>query len=185
MYRYALSFSFLAGYKIYIFLGHYSIDCILAYYVTTRYDVFSYYPLTKCIFVRQPIFLEQYLHTHTHSLNTASYFWPLILLSRYSPVIQDRIALLKVTVFVSATAYTHTQLRPTAVLRIRIQGSGAFLTPGSGIWNRFFPEPGHWIMDPGIPKHIFESLMTIFWVKISLLFCKLAQCFFFLHQFKN
>ncbi len=37
-----------------------------------------------------------------------------------------------------------------AVLRIRIRdpGSGAFLTPGSGIWNRFFPDPGSRIPDP-------------------------------------
>ncbi len=37
-------------------------------------------------------------------------------------------------------------------------GSGAFLTPGSGIRNRFFP-------DPGSQTHMFESLVTIFWVK--------------------
>jgi hypothetical protein len=34
-------------------------------------------------------------------------------------------------------------------------GSGAFLTPGSGIRNRFFP-------DPGSQTHTFESLVTIF-----------------------
>jgi hypothetical protein len=34
-------------------------------------------------------------------------------------------------------------------------GSGAFLTPGSGIRNRFFP-------DPGSQTHIFERLVTIF-----------------------
>ncbi len=38
-------------------------------------------------------------------------------------------------------------------------GSGAFLTPRSGIRNRFFP-------DPGSQTYIFESLMTILWVKI-------------------
>ncbi len=37
-------------------------------------------------------------------------------------------------------------------------GSGAFLTPGSGIRNRFIP-------DPGSQTDIFESLVTIFWVK--------------------
>ncbi len=38
----------------------------------------------------------------------------------------------------------------TAVLRIRIRdlGSGAFLTPGSGIRNRFFPDPGSRIPNP-------------------------------------
>jgi hypothetical protein len=34
-------------------------------------------------------------------------------------------------------------------------GSGAFLTPGFGIRNRFFP-------DPGSQTHFFESLVTIF-----------------------
>ncbi len=34
------------------------------------------------------------------------------------------------------------------VLRIRDPGSGAFLTPGSGIRNRFFPDPGSRIPDP-------------------------------------
>jgi hypothetical protein len=41
-------------------------------------------------------------------------------------------------------------------------GSGAFLTPGSGIRDRFFP-------DPGFQIHIFESLVTIFWVKNSII----------------
>jgi hypothetical protein len=39
-------------------------------------------------------------------------------------------------------------------------GSGAFLTPGFGIRNRFFPDPGSQI-------HNFESLLTVFWVKSS------------------
>ncbi len=42
-------------------------------------------------------------------------------------------------------------------------GSGAFLTPGSGIRNRFFP-------DPGSQTHIFENLLTIFWVESSIIF---------------
>jgi hypothetical protein len=41
-------------------------------------------------------------------------------------------------------------------------GSGAFLTPGSGIRNRFYPDPGSRIPDPGSQAHIFESLVTIF-----------------------
>ncbi len=51
-----------------------------------------------------------------------------------------------------------------AVLRIRIRdpGSGAFLTPGSGIRDRFFP-------DPGSQTHIFESLVTIFLVKSPII----------------
>jgi hypothetical protein len=47
-------------------------------------------------------------------------------------------------------------------------GSGAFLTPGSGIRNRFFPDPGSRIPGPGSQTHIFESLVTIFWVKSSI-----------------
>jgi hypothetical protein len=41
-------------------------------------------------------------------------------------------------------------------------GSGAFLTPGSGIRNRFFP-------DPGSQDHIFKSFLTIFLVKSSII----------------
>ncbi len=36
-------------------------------------------------------------------------------------------------------------------------GSGAFLTPGSGIRNRFFPDPGSRIPDPGSQDHIFDN----------------------------
>jgi hypothetical protein len=39
-------------------------------------------------------------------------------------------------------------------------GYGAFLTPVSGIRNRFFPNPGS-------QTNTFESLVTIFWVKSS------------------
>jgi hypothetical protein len=41
-------------------------------------------------------------------------------------------------------------------------GYGAFLTP-----------------DPGSQTHIFESLVTIFWVKSSIILRKLAQIFVF------
>ncbi len=51
-------------------------------------------------------------------------------------------------------------------------GSGAFLTPGSGIRNRFFP-------DPGSQTHIFQGLVTIFWVKTSIILGKLGHIFFF------
>ncbi len=51
-------------------------------------------------------------------------------------------------------------------------GSGAFLTPGSGIRNRFFPDPGSRIPDLGSQTHIFESLVTIFWVKSSIILRK-------------
>ncbi len=56
-------------------------------------------------------------------------------------------------------------------------GSGAFLTPGSGIRNRFFP-------DPQIPNPFFESFVPIFWAKSSIILWKLFQ-FFFLQHFKN
>ncbi len=56
-------------------------------------------------------------------------------------------------------------------------GSGAFLTPdpGSGIRNRFFS--GSRISDPGSLTHIFEGLVTIFWVKTSLILGKCGQIF--------
>ena len=46
-----------------------------------------------------------------------------------------------------------------SMLRIRIQnpGFGAFLTPGSRI------------SDPRSQTHIFESLVTTFWVKSSII----------------
>ncbi len=59
-------------------------------------------------------------------------------------------------------------------IRIRDPGSGAFLTPGSGIRNGFFP-------DPGFQTHIFECLVPIFWVKNSM---KIGPNFFLQH-FKN
>ncbi len=58
-------------------------------------------------------------------------------------------------------------------------GSGAFLTPGSGIRNRFFPDPGSRIPDPGSQTHTFESLVTIFWAKSSIILWKFDQIFFF------
>ena len=51
-------------------------------------------------------------------------------------------------------------------IRIRDPGSGAFLIPGSGIRNRFFPDPGSRISDTGSQTHNFESLVAIFWAKI-------------------
>ncbi len=59
-------------------------------------------------------------------------------------------------------------------------GSGAFLTPGSRIRNRFFPDPGTRIPNP----YFFESWMKFFWVRSSIILCKLAQSFFF-HLLKN
>jgi hypothetical protein len=47
--------------------------------------------------------------------------------------------------------------------RVPDPGSGAFLTPGSRIRIRFFP-------DPGSLTYIFESFVTIFWVKSSIIF---------------
>jgi hypothetical protein len=53
--------------------------------------------------------------------------------------------------------------KENAVLRIRIRdpGSGAFLTPDPGSRIGFFRIPD--------PKSIFESLVTIFWVKSSII----------------
>ncbi len=80
------------------------------------------------------------------------------------------------------------------VLRIRIldPGSGAFLTPGSGIRSLFDPwirDPewvfsGSRISDPGSQTHIFESLMTIFWGKKFYKSMKIGPNFF-LQRFKN
>jgi hypothetical protein len=47
------------------------------------------------------------------------------------------------------------------VLRIRIR-EPVLLDPG--IRNRFFLDPGSWILDPS-PTHISESLVIIFWGK--------------------
>ncbi len=68
-----------------------------------------------------------------------------------------------------------------AVLRIRIRDPVPFwpLDPGPGIG--FFRIP-----DPGSQIHIFESLLTIFWVKSSIILWKLAQIFFFsISKLKN
>ncbi len=46
-------------------------------------------------------------------------------------------------------------------------GSGAFLTPGSGIRNMFFP-------DLGSQTHSFESLVTIFWILSSIILWNLG-----------
>jgi hypothetical protein len=53
-------------------------------------------------------------------------------------------------------------------------GSGAFLTPGSG--RGFFR-----ISDPGSQTHIFEGLVTSFWVKTSIILGKLGQIFVLQH----
>jgi hypothetical protein len=55
--------------------------------------------------------------------------------------------------------FTNSFICLETVLRIQDPGSGAFLNPGSGIRNRFFP-------DPGSENHIFESLVTIFNINI-------------------
>ena len=39
-------------------------------------------------------------------------------------------------------------------------GSGAFLTPGSGIWNRFFPDPDSLIPDPK-PQSLMCTIFTV------------------------
>jgi hypothetical protein len=56
------------------------------------------------------------------------------------------------------------------VLRIRIRDPGI----------RYFFDP--WISDPGSQTHIFESLVTIFWVKCTLPLSEFCSNFF-LHLF--
>ena len=63
------------------------------------------------------------------------------------------------------------------LIRIRDLGSGAFLTPGSGIRDRFFP-------DPGSQTHIFKSLVTICLGKKFYNSLKIGPNFFLQH-FKN
>ncbi len=70
-----------------------------------------------------------------------------------------------------------------AVLRIRDSGSGAFLTPGSRIRKRFFPDPGSRISDP---KPIFLELSDNFLgkkfynsLKIGLFFSAFQNQIFF------
>ncbi len=52
------------------------------------------------------------------------------------------------------------------------------LDPGSAIRNRFFPDLGSRIPDPRSQTHIFDGIVTIFWVKSSIILWKLAQIFF-------
>jgi hypothetical protein len=76
-------------------------------------------------------------------------------------------------------------------------GSGAFLTPGPGSGIGFFPDPGSgafltprpgsgigFFPDPGSQTHIFESLLTHFWVKKSIILSKTGPNIFLQH-FKN
>ncbi len=48
-------------------------------------------------------------------------------------------------------------------------GSGAFLTPGSGIWDPEWIFSGSRISDPGSQDHILKSFLTIFLVKSSII----------------
>jgi hypothetical protein len=57
------------------------------------------------------------------------------------------------------------------------------LTLGSVIRNRFFS--GSRISDPGSQTHIFESLVTIFWLKSSVILGKFAQIFSSAFQKRN
>jgi hypothetical protein len=49
---------------------------------------------------------------------------------------------------------------------LRIRDPGLF---DPGIRNRFFPDPGSRIPDPGSQTHTFQSLVTIFWAKSSII----------------
>jgi hypothetical protein len=59
-------------------------------------------------------------------------------------------------------------------------GSGALLTPGSGIRNGFFPDPGFRIPDFGsrIPKPYFEELFENFFGKNFYNSLKIGPIFF-------
>jgi hypothetical protein len=57
-------------------------------------------------------------------------------------------------------------------------GSGAFLTPGSGIRNGFFPDPVSRISDPGSQEHILKSFLTIFFGKKFYNSLKIGPNFF-------
>ncbi len=53
---------------------------------------------------------------------------------------------------------------------------------GSGIrcfFDSWILDPDRFFQDPGSQTHIFESLVTIFWVKSFIILWKLAQIFFF------
>jgi hypothetical protein len=58
---------------------------------------------------------------------------------------------------------------------LRIQDPVPFLTPVSEFWNRFFSRS----LIPDPKPIFFKSFMTIFWIKSSIILCKLAQSFFF------
>jgi hypothetical protein len=79
---------------------------------------------------------------------------------------------------VGVTNYLESKVRPTTSVADPDPGSGAFLTPGSEIRNRFFP-------DPGSQTHLFENLMTIFWLKSSIILygnsLKIGPNFFIQH----
>jgi hypothetical protein len=62
-------------------------------------------------------------------------------------------------------------------------GSGAFLTPGSGIRNGFFPDPGSRISDPGsrMPRPYFEELFDNFFGKKFYNSLKIGPNFFLYH----
>jgi hypothetical protein len=65
-------------------------------------------------------------------------------------------------------------------------GSGirCLFDPWIGIRNRFFPDPGSRISDPGSQTHIFESLVKVFWAKNLNNSLKIGPNFFPQH-FKN
>ncbi len=67
----------------------------------------------------------------------------------------------------TSTASCITEEIPKGSGSVADPGSGAFLTPGSGIRNSFFS--GSRISDPGSQTYSFESLVTMFWVKSSII----------------
>ena len=71
---------------------------------------------------------------------------------------------------------SQTSIYNLPVLRIRIRDPVPFWPRDPGSRTGF---SGSRISDPGSRTHIFASLLTIFWVKITLILCKLVQIFFF------
>jgi hypothetical protein len=55
-------------------------------------------------------------------------------------------------------------------------GSSSFLIPASGTWDKLF-------LNPGSPTHIFESFVTNFGVKSTIILCQWFK--FLLHLIKN
>ncbi len=68
--------------------------------------------------------------------------------------------------------------RSVLLIRIRDPVPFGLLDPGPESGIGFFPDPGSRILDPWSQTHIFESLVSIFCDKSSIILWKLAQIIF-------